>query len=416
MIRKLIVFLLISASAWSQTTKNVYFIGNSYTESYNIPQLVAQIATTTNDVLTFQKTTPGGTTLMQHSQNANVETIIANGHWDYVVLQEQSQIPSLPDSWVTTQMYPAVATLVQKIKQYNPCATPMFYMTWGRKNGDAQFCPTVPYVCTYEGMDHKIRERYEYLATTHHGVLSPVGAVWHYIRENHPEIELYSSDESHPSALGAMAAAYTFYTVIFRKDPTLATFTNQIDPNQISTIRNAVKTVVYDHFSTWGSGVNDVPSYFTVEPIAEATFQFNSSSTTATQFFWDFGDGTHSVESNPQHTYTSNGTYEVTLKTNICEDLPPHTETIVVQSLHSANFDNSSIEMYPNPVEDVLNIEFKNQEFVRLDVFNISGSRVKLSHHQSGQNLILHTAFLPKGVYLLKLTTNKANQTFRFVK
>jgi hypothetical protein len=40
------------------------------------------------------------------------------------------------------------------------------------------------------------------MAETNDAIVAPVGAVWNYIRQNHPEIELYNPDESHPSLIG----------------------------------------------------------------------------------------------------------------------------------------------------------------------------------------------------------------------
>lgn len=41
--------------------------------------------------------------------------------------------------------------------------------------------------------------------------------------------------------------------------------------------------------------------------------QFQNQSIGAEQYYWDFGDGTHSVEANPLHIYENTGDYEVTL-------------------------------------------------------------------------------------------------------
>lgn len=72
-------------------------------------------------------------------------------------------------------------------------------------------------MCTYAGMDSLLHLRYMMMAEDNHAVVSPVGAVWNYIRANFPLIELYSPDESHPSVAGSYAAACCFYTSIFRK-------------------------------------------------------------------------------------------------------------------------------------------------------------------------------------------------------
>jgi gliding motility-associated-like protein len=46
------------------------------------------------------------------------------------------------------------------------------------------------------------------------------------------------------------------------------------------------------------------------------TVNFTDASIGAVNYYWDFGDGNSSILQNPSHTYTSSGTFEVTLTTN----------------------------------------------------------------------------------------------------
>ena len=48
-------------------------------------------------------------------------------------------------------------------------------MTWGRKNGDASNCSAYPPICTYEGMQQRLRESYMEMASANQGRVSPVG-------------------------------------------------------------------------------------------------------------------------------------------------------------------------------------------------------------------------------------------------
>ena len=84
--------------------------------------------------------------------------------------------------------------------------------------------------------------------------VSPVGFVWNYIRNNYPQINLYAGDGSHPNIKGSYVAAITFYTMIFKKDPTLITFNSSLDDIEATNIRNAVKLLVYDDLEEWNVG------------------------------------------------------------------------------------------------------------------------------------------------------------------
>ena len=116
-IKLLFVFSFLYILAFSQTTKKVYFIGNSYTAVNNLPQLIKQVANSTGDDLIYQEHTPGGSTLKQHSTNPAVIATINDGGWDYVVLQEQSQIPSFPLSYVQAELFPYATQLVNQVKK-----------------------------------------------------------------------------------------------------------------------------------------------------------------------------------------------------------------------------------------------------------------------------------------------------------
>jgi len=49
------------------------------------------------------------------------------------------------------------------------------------------------------------------------------------------------------------------------------------------------------------------------EPVVGQPVAFNNNSHNSDNFEWDFGDGYISNESNPLHTFTSTGTFEVKL-------------------------------------------------------------------------------------------------------
>lgn len=250
-------FLIVSKNLAFCQTKNVLFIGNSYTSVNNLPQLFADVAMSAGDTVFFDSNIPGGYTLQGHSVNATSLAKIALGNWDYVVLQEQSQLPSFPNNQVATDVFPYAKLLDSIINVENVCSETVFYMTWGRKNGDASNCISWPPVCTYVGMDSLLNLRYKMMADSNNAILSPVGAVWKYLRQNFPLIDLYQTDESHPSLAGSYAAACCFYAALFRKDPTFITFNSTLSVSDAITIRNAAKLIVFDNLLSWHIGQFD---------------------------------------------------------------------------------------------------------------------------------------------------------------
>ncbi|MCX6281846.1 MAG: T9SS type A sorting domain-containing protein [Bacteroidetes bacterium] len=217
------LFLLLLCFPWvgshPQTIKKVLFIGNSYTFVNALPGLTAQIASSKGDSLYHEQSTPGGYTFLLHSQNQATRAAINSLAWDVVVLQEQSQLPALDPDSVAVTTYPYADTLNRLIKENNSSTTTLFYMTWGRKYGDTDYCPVYPPVCTYEGMQARLTESYDEMGQMFTAAVAPVGVAWETVRESNPNIELYISDNSHPSLNGSYLAACVFYAEIFNKSP-----------------------------------------------------------------------------------------------------------------------------------------------------------------------------------------------------
>lgn len=400
--------LLYACWLWAQPqAKRALFLGNSYTQYNNLPNMIAQAAASVGDELIFDSNTPGGQTLQGHYNNSTSMSKIAQGNWDFVVLQEQSQYPSFPEGQVQNSVYPYAALLDQAINQHNPCAETVFYMTWGRKNGDQGNCPGWPPVCTYEGMDDLIRQRYQTMADINDAIVSPVGAVWRYIRQNHPDIELYVSDESHPSLAGSYAAACTFFTVLFRKDPTLITYNGGLSVEQAQTIRLAAKTVVFGNLLQWKVGAYDPVADFTYEPGTNGEYHFTNQSTYATEYLWDFGDGVTSTLSDPTHTFTAIGTYTVKLTAAHCDFESVFVQNIEVNALSHTTYEVNPMAIYQNPASDFVLLktaeEWLGQSY---HLYDQSGRKL-LSGVLTHTEQTLHTPNLSHGIYFITLGTNQ---------
>lgn len=413
---KLLVYLVAIFSvstAFAQTTKKVYFIGNSYTAVNNLPQLIKEVAASTQDVLNFEAHTPGGSTFQQHATNPTVLNTIDQGDWDYVVLQQQSQMPAFPISHVQSNTFNYATQLSEAIKSANNCGTVMFFMTWGYKYGDASNCANIPYMCTYEGMDDKLYERYMQMAIDNEAVVSPVGRVWRAIRTAYPDYELYQTDNSHPSSLGSMAAAYAFYSVIFQKDPTLTTYNADLNPTQAQNIKQIVKTVVYDQLLTWKVGENDILTRFDFV-VDNAIVSFTNTNTTATTFLWDFGDGTTSTQEHPTHTYENNGTYQVSLSSNACDETSTKIQSVEISSLSNTDFKEEQLRMYPNPSADFVYLTTTDGSSIR--IFDNTGKELKTTISQTENTYRLDISAFSNGVYFIQVQRDNHTQTFKIFK
>jgi hypothetical protein len=298
-------------------TKKVLFLGNSFTSENNLPSMIASIAQSAGDTLLYDSRLVGGYSLLDHASDPISLGAIQADNWDYIILQEQSQRPAFVTPHSFQDGLFAVAALAE---EHAPCAQLSTYMTWGYKNGDAVNCPSNPMVCTYEGMQGLIFNRYLELSRPIDAEVTAVGKVWEYIRTTLPSIELYQPDERHPSVIGTYLASVCFYTTLFRADPTLISENMGIDPGTASLIRSAAKSIIFDHFEDWYVGTYIPNSYFTYDmgPGEREIRIDNTSHSLRDSIVWDFGDGNFSNILRPTHTYATDGTYTITLTTFLC--------------------------------------------------------------------------------------------------
>lgn len=390
-------------------TIRALFVGNSYTYYNNMPDLISKMALAGGDTLVFESSTPGGHTLQGHTANTTSLSLIARGNWDYVILQEQSQLPAFPDARVARDVYPYAMLLDSLIKKDNNCATTLFYMTWGRKNGDRDNCPGLPWVCTYQGMDSTLQLRYSIMAAQNEAALAPVAKVWRKIRTEYPAMELYDGDESHPSNKGSFAAACAFYAIIFGKDPALNTYNFNLSAADAQIIKDAAKTVVFDNMDEWFRYTVTPEAVFSAGTPAAGTVSFTNASAHATGYLWIFGDGNTSELAAPSHTYTANGQYQVQLVAYRCNAMTDTAvQTVIIDSLGPSGIGRTrtaAVHIYPNPVTDYLTVSTTTgglqQDITIVDVLgrNMTGWKPVTGEERT----LIDVTALPHGVYYLLL-------------
>lgn len=392
----------------AQNTKRALFLGNSYTYYNNLPQLTSDVALSVGDTLIVDSNTPGGTSFSDHVTNPTSLALIGEGGWDYVILQEQSQMPSFPIGQVEQDVFPFATQLNDLILTDNPCAETMFYMTWGREEGDASNCAFWPPVCTYEGMDDLLRERYVMMAEMNEAEVSPVGAVWRHIRENYPDINLYASDGSHPSPEGSYAAAVCFYTSIFKKNPQLITFNYTIDDAVETIIKNTVESVVFNAQSTWYHGAYLPAASLNVQVVSDLNYSFENTSMYANEYYIGIDGQYQAFTDEFNYTFPAAGQYTVSIIASQC-GVSDTNEYIVNAGVSNVlNIQQEEMMIYPNPANGFVMLDMAGQVgTANVMIFDITGSCVKQINCNKGESISIDE--LSAGVYTLQcnMTTKR---------
>lgn len=133
----------------------------------------------------------------------------------------------------------------------------------------------------------------------------------------------------------------------------------------------------------------------------------NKSSGDFETLIWDFGDGDLSTKEDPEHTYSTKGTYDVCLTTfdrdkdscglTFCDEVTIEDPDGVDELKNSTN-----VKIYPNPSTGQYNIEFdKHHSVSRLTVHNNLGKEILKKQVQTDVMTLDLTDF-PNGVFYVK--------------
>jgi hypothetical protein len=221
----------------------VLFIGNSYTYVNDLPNAFAQLASAGGHLVETGMQAQGGWSLADHEKDPASINAINTASWNFVVLQEQSEAPAVPQ-WRTSQMDPAARALVQQIKQKG--SVPLFFMTWAHRDG----LPSAG-LQDFASMQFQIEDGYLQIANALDVAVAPVGYAWWQLRIKNPDIDLWQSDGSHPNEKGTYLAACVFYAAIFRESPEGLGFPFPMSDADAKVIQSVAAQVVLTQPAQW---------------------------------------------------------------------------------------------------------------------------------------------------------------------
>ena len=247
------IFLVIFTSCTSQTNcsnlqnhetcTRILFIGNSYTFVNDLPGTFAGLARAGGYRVETGMAAVGGWTLADHVQSAQTMDLLNSEKWDYAVMQEQSQIPSVAQSRLYT-MYPAARTLISDMVSRG--IIPVFFLTWAHRDGWPENGMPL-----YADMQAQIDQGYLGIADNLNIPVAPVGEAWSTVHTQNPSIVLWQDDGSHPTEQGTYLAACVFYAAIFHETPLGLKYYPHLSRAVATILQTAAARTVMENPAQW---------------------------------------------------------------------------------------------------------------------------------------------------------------------
>jgi PKD repeat protein len=318
-------------------------------------------------------------------------------------------------------MYPAMIDLKLLIEQYNPCAKIITYMTWGRRFGGMQCDPgntyCSPNFVNFNHMQDSLTSAYLEISEQLNVQCAPVGVVWQNIL-NDTNLVLHSGDNSHPNIDGSYVTACAIFSSIWKQAANGLSYTAGLSSQRAQYYQWMSDNTIFSSTNDWNLFINNPSANFS-ESISGNTATFTNLSTSITNslnYSWNFGDGNTSSIANPSHTYTTSGTYTITLIASNCIFSDTITKTIQIGVTSIEESQISAFEFYPNPTTNQIHLKVANKLLGSIyTIYDFTGKTV-LTGKILSEHSVVELANLSRGIYLLNVGENLQTTTFKVIK
>jgi hypothetical protein len=220
---------------------NVFFLGDSYTLTNNMPALLMAVAASDQVAPVNIRASvfgEGSATLSDIWEEGSALKFLNQHKWDYVVLQESGLMSVSVKGMV--QMNEAMMKWGTAIKRAE--AKPMVFVTWARKAGSAWYTDKKKYAAlnlgSAESMQDKVDTANNNAAWDIGASIVPAGDYYAACSGVPGMPDLYHSDGSQPSLAGDYLVALLFYRALTNHDARNVTYVPPgLDPDAANMLR-----------------------------------------------------------------------------------------------------------------------------------------------------------------------------------
>lgn len=133
------------------------------------------------------------------------------------------------------------------------------------------------------------------------------------------------------------------------------------------------------------------------------------------QYQWiDCANGNIPIVNETNQTFTAqtNGSYAVIVTTTDCSDT---SECIQISNVGIMEASKDLLQLFPNPTSDYLTIKTNQAMYFDINVLDVNG-KIILTKTQNKNEATIDVSTLPKGLYMLRVTSQNFNITNRITK
>ncbi len=222
---------------------SILFVGNSSTFYNSMPEvLFKNITVSAGYDVTVTSLTRGGQFLIDSANpdnvlGAQVVKTLAEEKFDYVVLQDNTlSAINQPDKFDA-----GIRAMVEMVRENG--ATPILYSTIARANGHSELASNG---LTNKSMTDRVAKAYADIGHELGVAVAHVGRAFYQIHNSDTAVNLYDTDNAHPSKAGSYLAALTIFARITGNDPTELIHNIDLDETVNAALKNAAKNVVFN--------------------------------------------------------------------------------------------------------------------------------------------------------------------------
>lgn len=212
------ILILGNLTANGQDTLKVLFIGNSFTSANQLPALFNKLCLDNQKAVKVYQHVPGGISVADtaqgtsaHWRNSTLFSLIRTKKPDVAIIQD-NQGRFVLDSGLFPGASPVIAghlKLADSVSFYNSCSKVILFAGWGTQNG------LPPYGNTGIEMIDRILKNYLHLNKQMFETIAPIGEAYKLSITTNPTLNLWASDQTHPSINGSFLSALVIVKTLF---------------------------------------------------------------------------------------------------------------------------------------------------------------------------------------------------------